>query len=64
MKVFIEREGKEKTLKFQGKVIELLRKLKINSETVLVTRDSELLTDDEKITNSDDIKIISVISGG
>jgi sulfur carrier protein len=41
-----------------------LKKLEIQSEAVIPTKDGELLTDDELIQEDDIIKLISVISGG
>jgi sulfur carrier protein len=41
-----------------------LEKLDINPDTVLPTRDGELLTDDELIRDGDRIRLIAVISGG
>lgn len=64
MKVFIERQKKNLNLKFSGMVCELLEEIKVNPETVLVVRNDELLTSDMKINNSDEIKLLSVISGG
>jgi sulfur carrier protein ThiS len=41
-----------------------LERLKIEPDTVLATRDGELITDDEIVQDGDVIKLISVISGG
>lgn len=41
-----------------------LEKLAINPDTVLPTRDGELLTDDELIRDGDRIRLVAVISGG
>lgn len=64
MQVYIEREDRQLQMKFKGTVAELLEQLKINKGTVLVTRDNELLTSDEKVEDADEIRILSVISGG
>ena len=68
MKVFIEKEQRDLTLKFIGTVKELLSKLDINPETVIVTKligdESELLTEDVKLDDIDSVKILSIISGG
>lgn len=68
MKVFIEKEQKELILSFSGTVKELLSKLDINPETVIVTKligdESELLTEDVKLDDIDSVKILSIISGG
>ena len=63
MRVFIERtnehiEVKATTLK------DMLKELKINPTTVIITKNSELVTEDEEINNKDEIKFLSVISGG
>jgi sulfur carrier protein len=41
-----------------------LKKINIEPESVIATRDGELITDDELIDEDDVIKLISVISGG
>ncbi|MBS3134088.1 MoaD/ThiS family protein [Candidatus Woesearchaeota archaeon] len=61
--VFIEKENKN--VKAEARTVkELLEKLNINPETVLVTRDNELILLNEKLNNKDEIKLLSVISGG
>lgn len=62
--IFIERTGKKATLLFEGKVKELLTKLQYNPETVFVTKENELLCEEDCIKNTDRIEIRSVISGG
>jgi len=64
MNVFLEREEKNITITFEGTVESLLAKLNINAETVLVVRDDKLLTSDRKVGGNDEVKILSVISGG
>ena len=64
MKAIIEREKREKNVRFNGKLKTLLLKLSINPETVIVVRENELLTLDDIVNNKDTIKILSVISGG
>ena len=64
MKVFIEKTDQHKTLKFEGTVAKLLEVLKINPETVLVTKKEEVITEDEIVSNNDEIKLLSIISGG
>lgn len=64
MNIFIERTNKKITQRFSGTVNSLLKKIKINPEEVLVVRGEEVIVEDEKLKNSDSIKILSVISGG
>lgn len=64
MKIFIERSKENKKLDFNGSVQELLDKLEIINETVLVAREGIIITEDEELNNNDKIKILSVVSGG
>lgn len=64
MDVFIERTKTKLSLSYTGNVRGLLAHLKLNPETVLVVRDNELITEDEKVKKNDSINILSVISGG
>lgn len=64
--VFYDREKKEKTIELASNslVRELLEKMKINPVTVIVSKDNNIITEDEKLKDKDKIRIISVISGG
>jgi len=64
MNVFIEAGNKKKKLKFNGTVSQLLKQVKVNPETVIVAKNNELVTETEKLTDKDDVKLLSVISGG
>jgi sulfur carrier protein ThiS len=64
MEIFIERVPKHMKIKFSGKATSLLKKLKLNPATVLVVKNGELVADTEPLSNSDRIRILSVISGG
>lgn len=63
MKVYFDKT-KETTELEASTVKELLDKLKLNPETVLITKNNELLTENESLNKKDEIKILSVISGG
>lgn len=63
MKVFIEKEDKTKEVKAKT-IKEVLVKLKINPETVLTVVNDELVTENKKLSKKDDVKLLSVISGG
>lgn len=41
-----------------------LEKIGVNPESVLATRDGELITEDEMLREEDVIKLVAVISGG
>ncbi|MBT3836112.1 MoaD/ThiS family protein [Candidatus Woesearchaeota archaeon] len=63
--IFNEKDRTTTTLDFDKSTVEdLLTHLNINSETVLVTRNNEILTEDELLNNDDTIEILSVVSGG
>lgn len=64
--VFIDKENRNAKLELDSisSVSDLLAKLKINPVTVIVSRNNELILEDEKLNDKDEIKILSVISGG
>jgi sulfur carrier protein len=55
---------KEYDLKPGMTVRDSLRKIDVLSESVLATRDGEMITDDEILKDGQVIKLIAVISGG
>lgn len=61
--VYLERENKTVEVK-ELNVKEILKKLNINSTTVIVAKNNELITEDAKLSQDDKIKILPVISGG
>jgi len=63
VKVFIEKENKTVNLEASN-VKEVLNKLDINPETVLLARNNELILLETKLNNNDELKLLSVISGG
>jgi len=65
MKLIIEKENKTKNIKITKiSVKNLLKKLKLSQNTVLVIKNNELVSEEEIIFNKDTIKIMSVVSGG
>lgn len=64
--VFIDRENKNTNLELDNSSIvsDLLKKLSINPVTVIISRNNELILEDEELKDKDEIKILSVISGG
>jgi len=68
MKVYIEKDDRSeniklnKTEKINGK--SLLEKLKINSSSIILVKNDEVVLEDEIFENKDDVKILSVVSGG
>jgi sulfur carrier protein ThiS len=45
-------------------LLDALKKINVVPESVIATRDGEMLTDDEIVRGGDVIKLIAVISGG
>lgn len=64
MDVFIEREKKRMSLSFAGTVADLLDRLKINAETVLVAKNGTIVTEKDEVGDADKVSILSVVSGG
>ncbi len=66
MKVKIVFLGKEKevNVKNNSNVLDLLKKIKVNSESVIIKRGREIIPDTEKLKNNDKIEILRVVSGG
>jgi|TARA_Y100000310_G_scaffold22935_2_gene21957 thiamine biosynthesis protein ThiS len=64
--VFIDKENKNDKIELNENslVKDLLNQLNINPVTVIVSRNNELILEDEKLNNNDELKILSVISGG
>ena len=58
-----ERNDIEKRLDVAS-IIEAANKLNINLEEVIITKNNELVTEKAKIKENDEIKLLSVISGG
>ena len=64
MKIFVERTKETLTKNFEGRAKDLLEGLKILSEDVLIIRNGRLITEEDQVENSDEIQLLSVISGG
>ena len=61
--VYLERINKYETV-YADTISEILQKLKINPQTILITKNNNLITEDAKLQDNDKIKFLSVISGG
>lgn len=66
LKVFYDRENSSKEIELDDNTTakDLLKKLKINPVTVIVSKNNNIILEEEKLNDNDDVKIISVISGG
>jgi sulfur carrier protein ThiS len=65
MKIFIEKSGKTVRMKkgFKSAAL-LLKELELNPDTVIIVRNSEVILADERLSEKDDIMLLSVVSGG
>ncbi|MBI2143530.1 MoaD/ThiS family protein [Candidatus Woesearchaeota archaeon] len=64
MEIFIERENRKVSLKFSGTASHLLKRLRLNPANVLVAKNNSLVAEDSVLSDNDEIKVLSVISGG
>ncbi|MFQ6137289.1 MAG: sulfur carrier protein ThiS [Candidatus Hydrothermarchaeales archaeon] len=65
MEIIVKLKNEERVTIREGSTIEdLLRKLNINRESVLIRRNGEISPEEEFLQDEDFIEIISVISGG
>lgn len=64
MHIYIEQNNKKLNKKFKGKAKKLLSELGVNPQAVLIVRNDELVTEDEVLTDKDEVKLLSVVSGG
>lgn len=63
IKVYIEREGKRFSIDADS-IADLFKRFDINPETVIIAKNNELVTEDARLEENDEIKFLSVISGG
>jgi sulfur carrier protein ThiS len=64
MNVYIERSNKQHTIAFRGTGEELCKQMQVNPQTVLILKDGELVTEDVDVSDAEEVKLITVVSGG
>ena len=65
MKIKVFDERTEKNIMIEAKSIkEISKKLNINLGEVIIVKNGELVTEDNELKDQDEIKFLSVISGG
>lgn len=57
-------DGEERRLSHEGSIRDLITTLEINPETVIVVKNGEVVTDAESCSGDDEIRLLSVVSGG
>ncbi|MBI2151455.1 MoaD/ThiS family protein [Candidatus Woesearchaeota archaeon] len=61
----LEKPKNTKRISFSKKTVqELLLQLNINPQTVLIVRNNQVITEDEKLKDGDTLELLSVVSGG
>jgi len=61
--IFVDRIGKTQVLNISS-LQEIFKVLEINSDEYIIVRNDELITEDTKLKEKDNLKLLSVISGG
>lgn len=66
VKVYIERDNKDVELDYENPVSVkvVLKKLNISSESVILVKNGNICLDDELVSKDDELKLLSVVSGG
>jgi sulfur carrier protein ThiS len=66
VKIFLEKENKKRTFEAKKKqtVESMLKKMKINPQTVIVVKNGQVVTEQETLQEKDELKILSVKLGG
>lgn len=65
MKVVVKTDKKSSIEVKEGSSInDLLRKLRINRETIIVMRNGEICVEEEELKDGDTVEILRAISGG
>jgi sulfur carrier protein len=64
VRIFIEREKRRVEKEFAGRIRDLLNSLGLNPETVIVVKNGEVVSEEERCGSDDELKLLSVISGG
>ena len=64
--VYIEQKNETIRIPLQenATIASLLQKIKVNPVEVVISKNNEIVTEDAVISDGDDIKIFSVVSGG
>ena len=66
MEIYIEKENTTKQIKLEKnkKIKEVLKELGISLNSVILIKNDTVCLEDEKVSDKDKIKILSVVSGG
>jgi len=64
--IYVEKEDKELKIKLNNskKLKDLLKEMNISISSVILVKNNQIVLEDEVVIDSDEIKILSVVSGG
>lgn len=57
-------KGVWKKISFSGSVAGFLKKIRINQELVVVTRNGKPVPENDSVSNADSVDVLHVVSGG
>ncbi len=66
VKIFLERQNKHEDFSIDKEIsmAELMKKMLVNPSEVIAVKNGELVTEDARVMEGDEIKFLAVISGG
>lgn len=66
MKINLRLRDRERSVEMKGKptVSDVLEKLEINTETVIVKRGKDILLEEDEVLENEKLELIRIISGG
>ena len=64
MQIYLEHEDETISMDYEGTILDLLKKLKINKNVVVVDVNGKIAEHEDTITNKEKIKILDVVTGG
>jgi sulfur carrier protein ThiS len=64
LKIYIEKNHETKEINFSGTVKELLLKLNINHHTIMVVSNDKEVKLNDKLKDSDNIRLLDIVMGG
>ena len=64
VKISFLKKEQEVEIEEESTVSDILKEIKLNPQTVIVSRQGEIIPDTEKVKNGDKLEAIRVVSGG
>jgi len=65
MKIHVESRDFKKNVLFKGSTVkQLMKELGLSSENFVISKNGEIVLEDELLANGDNVKLFPVISGG